>query len=57
MIGSANGRFKTSGQVMEVGTGRRPIADLYTTVLRAYGIEGVTVAEDQFEALMPEIRV
>ena len=39
MLGSANGRFKTGGNVTMAGNGKRPAVDLYNTVLASYGIK------------------
>jgi hypothetical protein len=54
-MSGANERFRVGGTITEAGTGRRPIADLYNTVLRAYGISR-TMAPGQFSGdLIDEI--
>ena len=55
MLGAAEGRFKTGGTVIRAGTGTRPAADIYNTVLRAYGAKRV-MAPGEFKGEIAEMR-
>jgi len=56
-LGPGGGRFKTGGNITKAGTGTRPAADIYNTVLRAYGITKRTMAADQFTSEIAGLRV
>ena len=55
LVGSANERFRTGGTIVRAGNGERPVADLYNTVLRAYGVDR-TMAPRYFRSTIDELK-
>lgn len=55
-VGPCGGRLKVGGHITRAGDGTRPAADIYNTVLRAYGINR-TMAPGEFRGTIDAMRV